>query len=215
MSERASGFWLVAAASLLWFSWWLMPGVGITDAQKILDGVAQERALVSASVILQLLSAAFYAPALIGLVARPSARSDRQMCMAAIFLLIGAMGSAADAIFHLLAYAMTAPGLDPSSFVGLMQIMQGQGLRFILPLSAAFFVGSVWLSVVLARRHLVSLWNPALHGLALGVAIAGGLLSWDVGVADRTVGLAVVALVVGSQVWAGAALVSTRERAWP
>ncbi len=215
MSERASGFWLVAAASLLWFSWWLMPGVGITDAQKILDGVAQQRALVSASVILQLLSAACYAPALIGLVARPSAGSDRQMCMAAIFLLIGAMGSAADAIFHLLAYAMTAPGLDPSSFVGLMQIMQGQGLRFILPLSAAFLVGSVWLSVVLARRHLVSLWNPALHGLALGVAIAGGLLSSDVGVADRTVGLAVVALVVGSQVWAGAALVSTRERAWP
>jgi hypothetical protein len=192
-----------------------MPGVGITDAQKILDGVAQQRALVSTSVVVQLFSAACYAPALIGLVARPSAGSDRQMCMAAIFLLIGAMGSAADAIFHLLAYAMTAPGLDPSSFVGLMQIMQGQGLRFILPLSAAFFVGSVWLSVVLARRHLVSLWNPALHGLALGVAIAGGLLSSDVGVSDRTVGLAVVALVVGSQVWAGAALVSTRERAWP
>jgi hypothetical protein len=192
-----------------------MPGVGITDAQKILDGVAQQRALVSASVVVQLFSAACYAPALIGLVARPSAGSDRQMCTAAIFLLIGAMGSAADAIFHLLAYAMTAPGLDPSSFVGLMQIMQGQGLRFILPLSAAFLVGSVWLSVVLARRHLVSLWNPALHGLALGVAIAGGLLSSDVGVSDRTVGLAVIALVVGSQIWAGAALVGIRARVLP
>jgi len=192
-----------------------MPGVGITDAQKILDGVAQQRALVSTSVVVQLFSAACYAPALIGLVARPSAGSDRQMCMAAIFLLIGAMGSAADAIFHLLAYAMTAPGLDPSLFVGLMQIMQGQGLRFILPLSAAFLVGSVWLSVVLARRHLVSLWNPALHGLALGVGTAGGLFSSDVGVSDRTVGLAVIALVVGSQVWAGAALVGIRARVLP
>jgi hypothetical protein len=189
-----------------------MPGVGITDAQKILDGVAQQRDLVSASVALQLLSAACYAPALIGLVARPSAGSDRQMCLAAIFLLIGAMGSAADAIFHLLAYAMTSPGLDSSSFVDLMQIMQGQGLSFILPLVAAFFVGSIWLSVVLASRHLVSFWNPALHALALGVGIAGGLLSSDVGVSDRSVGLAALALVVGSQVWAGAALVGIRER---
>jgi hypothetical protein len=90
-----------------------MPGVGITDAEQILGLVARHRSQVGGS--------------------------DRSVCWAAILLLIGAMGSAADAVFHLLAYAMTAPDLDPTGHLPLMAYVQGPGLRFILPLIAAFF----------------------------------------------------------------------------
>jgi hypothetical protein len=40
-------------------------------------------------------------------------------------LLLGAMGSAADAVLHLLAYAMTAPGLDRGPLLEVMAFMQG------------------------------------------------------------------------------------------
>jgi hypothetical protein len=122
------------------------------------------------------------------------------------------MGSAADAVFHLLAYAMTSPGLDRTSFAALMQVVQGPGLRFILPLIAAFFAGSLWLSVALARRRLVPAWNPRLYGLALAVGLVGGLLAPGGG-ATRTVGLAVLAVVAGAQGWVGAALWRTSGKA--
>jgi hypothetical protein len=152
-----------------------MPGVGITDARQILHLVGQQRSQVGLSVVLQLLSAACYAPALAGVVAQPSLRSDRSVRWAASLLLIGAMGSAADAVFHLLAYAMTSPGLDRTSFTSLMQVMQGPGLRFILPLIAAFFTGSLWLSVAFARQRLVSGWNPRLHVIAFAIGLVGVL----------------------------------------
>ena len=183
-----------------------MPGVGITDAQRILDLVGQQRSRVAFSVALQLLSAACYAPALTGVLAQPGLGSDRRVRWGAVLLLIGAMGSAADAIFHLLALAMTSPGLERTAFVALMQVVQGPGLRFVLPLIAAFFVGSVWLSVALARRRLVSRWNPGLHGLALAIGVVGGFLAPRAGIAARTVGLAVLAVVAGAQAWAGVAL---------
>ena len=194
--------WLIAAAALFWLSWSLMPGVGITDAQQILALVGPNRSRVGLSVILQLVSAACYAPALVGLVARPALGSDRQVQIGAILLLVGAMGSAADAVFHLLAHAMATPGLDSAGFAALMQIMQGPGLRFILPLIAAFFVGSVWLSVALARIRLVPRWNPALYGLAVGIGVIGGVL----GLPARAVGLTVLAPVAGAQAWLGVAL---------
>lgn len=206
MSGRASGFWLIAAATLFWLSWSLMPGVGITDAQTILDLVSRQRSLVALSVVVQLLSAACYAPALIGLVALPDVGVDRQLRRAAVVLLVGAMGSAADAIFHLLAHAMTSPGLDSSSFVALMEIMQGPGLRFLLPLIAAFFIGSVWLSVALAKLRIVSRWNPALHALAVVIGIVGGLLASQLGIEARIVGLSVLGVIAAAQIWSGAAL---------
>ena len=187
-----------------------MPGVGLTDAQRILDLVGEQRGRVGLSVTLQLLSAACYAPALAGIAAEPGLGSDRHVLCAAILLLVGAMGSAADAVFNLLAHAMTSPGLDRTAVVPLMQVVQGPGLRFILPLVAAFFVGSVWLSVALARRRIVSLWNPALYVLALGGGIAGGLLAPRAGLAPRTVGLAVLAVIAGAQGWAGVAVARVR-----
>jgi hypothetical protein len=80
------------------------------------------------------------------------------------------MGSAADAVLHLLAYAMTAPGLDTMAF------MQGPGLLLLAPLILCFFVGGAWLSVALARAGIVPRWNPLLHGAAVGVA--GSAARW-------------------------------------
>lgn len=212
MSTRITGVWLTLAALLFWVSWALMPGVGITNAAQILDLVSQHRPSVAASVVAQLISAACYAPALVGLLARRDVANDRSLRMAATLLLIGAMGSAADAVFHLLAYAMTAPGFDRAAFVGLMEFMQGPGLRFVLPLIASYFIGAVWLSLAFARRGLVSRWNPGLYGLAVATGIAGAGLAPHIGLPSRIVGLAVLALVAGAQVWIGVALARASAR---
>src|SRR5262245_16096276 len=197
LSARAAGGWLVAAAALFWLSWSLMPGVGITDAERILELVGRHRSRVALSAALQLLSAACYAPALAGLVAQPSLGS-RTPLRAATLLLIGAMGSAADAVFHLFAHAMTSPGLDPTSFTALMQVVQGPSLRFILPLIAAFFLGSLWLSVALASQGLVSRWNPRLYGLALGIGVVGRFFAPGAQT-TRMIGLGVLAVVAAAQ----------------
>jgi hypothetical protein len=130
-----------------------------------------------------------------------------------MLLLIGAMGSAADAVFHLFAYAMTAPGLDRTGFVPLMAFVQGPGLRFILPLVAAFFAGSLWLSVAFARRRLAPRWNPWLYAAALAVGVIGGTAGTRAGIAPRAVGLAVLALVAAAQVGVGVALARMRADA--
>ena len=62
--------------------------------------------------MLQLVSAALYAPALVGILTHAGLGADPGVRRACVVLLVGAMGSAADAVFHLFAYAMTAPDLD-------------------------------------------------------------------------------------------------------
>ena len=94
---------LTAAATLFWVSWLLMPGVGVTDADQIFDLVSSQRTLVLASVIVQLLSAALYAPGLMAAISRASDGAPAAVRRGASLLLIGAMGSAADAVLHLLA----------------------------------------------------------------------------------------------------------------
>src|SRR5215470_18829682 len=62
MLSRNTGLLLIAAATLFWLSWWLMPGVGVTDAAEIFNLVGSRRPYVMLSVITQLLSAALYVP---------------------------------------------------------------------------------------------------------------------------------------------------------
>jgi hypothetical protein len=200
-----AGLWLVAAAALFWVSWLLMPGVGVTDAASILERVGPQRGSVLLSVWLQLASAACYAPALVGLAAHPRLGALRGVRGAATVLLVGAMGSAADAVFHLLAWAMTAPGLSGESLVPVMAAMQGPGLRVIGPLILAFFVGGAWLSIALARGGVVPRANPGLHALAVVVAVVGAALASGPAAA-RAAGLAVLALIAGAQAWIGLAL---------
>jgi hypothetical protein len=201
---RASS--LTMAATLFWVSWLLMPGVGVTDAGQILDLVSSQRPLVLASVIVQLVSAALYAPGLVAVVAEVGAAAPAALRRGAWLLLVGAMGSAADAVLHLLAFAMTAPGLDRTTLVRVMTFMQGPGLVIVAPLIVSFFAGGAMLSRALAAADVVSRWNARLHGLALGVAILGGAAASAQLVSARLVGLVVLGLVAAAQAWIGLAL---------
>ncbi|MFN7944119.1 MAG: hypothetical protein U0Z53_01985 [Blastocatellia bacterium] len=202
---RITGISLVAAALLFWLSWLLMPGVGVTDAEQIFRLVAAQRPLVAASVVMQLISAVLYVPALLGIV------SDAKLGVTAArrsagLLLVGAMGSAADAVLHLLAYAMTMPGLEIRTLVRVMAFMQGPGLLLLAPLILCFFLGGAGLSLAFARIRLVSRWNLRLHGIALAVAVIGGPLATREWVASRAVGLITLGLISAAQAWIGIAM---------
>jgi hypothetical protein len=200
VSPRAAGGWLVAAALLFWLAWALMPAVGTTDTRQIFDHVAARAPSVRASVILQLVSATCYAPALVGIARSPEAEGRRSVALGATFLLIGAMGSAADAVLHLLAVEMVAPGIDRAAMVPVMERMQGPNLALLGPLLAAFFAGSIALAVGGVRAGVVPRWNPWLFALALPALALGG-------------GLALLACVSASQAGIGVALLRGRSSA--
>ena len=206
MSLRLAGASLIFAAALFWLAWALMPGVGINDPGTILDLVGQHAARVRASVVAQLLSAAAYAPALMGLGATRRLRRQRSIRGGAILLLIGAMGSAADAVFHLLAVMLVGPGMDRAAVLPVLERMQGDGLRFILPMILCFFVGSGAVAVGFARLGLVSRANPRSLVFAVALALVGGSLAAGHAGAERAVGLCVLGLFSVSQAWMGIAL---------
>jgi hypothetical protein len=176
------GLWLVVAAVLFWIAWLLMPGVGITDAQRIFELVGTHRAQVLASSVVQLTSA------------------HAAFRTGAVLLLIGAMGSAADAIFHQVAYQMTAPGVPAEPMLPVMARMQGPGLVWILPLIACFFAGSVVLFLGARRAGRV----PGVGALWAALAVVVALLFASAAVGallpGRAVGLSVLALVSTLQI---------------
>jgi len=205
---RLVGLCLIGAAVLFWLAWMLMPGVGVTDTRQIFALVGPQRGWVALSTVVQLVSAVLYVPALLGIVAHASLGAHSGVRRGAGVLLVGAMGSAADAIFHLLAFAMTAPGLDPEPLVPVMQFMQGPALLMIAPLILAFFVGSIWLSVALARAAVVPRWHPWIYVAApIVVAVGMGLVSAGA-IAPRIVGLAMLAVFTAAQVHLGLGLQS-------
>lgn len=208
-TSTRSGIWLVVASTLFWLSWSLMPGVGVTDTREILERVALQRDAVWLSTVLQLISAVCFGPAVIaiGNLGRELGRPG--MVWGAALLAIGAMGSAADAIFHLLAYYMTEPGMDAAALAPVMQRMQGPGLAMIAPLPIAFFVGAATLAISAARAGLVSRWNPRLHALAVAIALAAPLLGRGQLLPPRVIGLTVLALVSASLAGFGLALAPT------
>lgn len=207
-----SGVLLMLAAVLFWLAWLLMPGVGVTDPAQIFELVSSHRWLVAISVVVQLISAVLYVPALLGIVQDAELGRARLVRWGAGLLLVGAMGSAADAVLHLLAYAMTMPGFDRSSLTPVMAFMQGPGLGLLAPLLLSFFVGGGVLSLALARMGVVSRWNACLHPIAVAVAVIGGLASTPL-MSPRLVGLATLAMVSMAQAWIGIAIWTRRARA--
>ena len=201
LGSRAGRGWLIAAALLFWTAWALMPGVGVTDAALILDTVGQRREMVKLSVALQLLSAAFYAPGLVSVVLRARAEGARGVALAATLLLVGAMGSAADSVFHWLAVEMTAPGVFRHAMLPVMARMQGPALIVVAPLIAAYFVGTWSLSVAAVRAGWVpkscaalALLSPIVIAIA---AVPGGA---------RVAGLLFLACICATQAWIGLGL---------
>jgi hypothetical protein len=201
-----SGMALVSAAVLFWAAWLLMPGVGVTDPNQIFELVASQRSSVAASVVFQLASAVLYAPALLNLSATRTAKRRRAVKWGAGLLIVGAMGSAADAVLHLLAYAMTAPDVDRAAVTPVMAFMQGPGLILLAPLLLSFFVGGALLSFALAGEGVASRWSPRLQVIGVAAAIAGGGLVSAGWLSGRVVGLAALAAFSAAQALIGASL---------
>jgi hypothetical protein len=193
--ERLGGGWLVAASVLFWLSWSLMPGVGVTDTRQILERVALQRDAVWLSVVFQLVSAACFAPPLLALSRVGHTKGSRALRVGSVLLAIGAMGSAADAIYHLLAYYMTDPTMQTDALVPLMNKMQGPGLAVLIPMVLAFFVGAVTTAIGAAHVGLVSRRNPWLYAVALVVASSAPIWVRMNPANARFVGLTVLGLV--------------------
>ena len=197
---------LLAAAIIFWISWTLMPGVGITDASRILTLVAAQPNRVLFSSVLQLLSAALLALAIPGLARRfPPSRNPWAAAGAAL-LAVGACGDAADAIYHQVAYEMAAAGVDRAAMILPFQRMQTVDLRYLLPMIAAFFLGCVALSLGATREKLVPKWNPLLYALAVELAIISGPVASAFHTTSRTIGLGILGLWSASLAWVGLAL---------
>jgi hypothetical protein len=187
--------WLGLASLLFWAAWLLMPGVGITDTATIFALVGQYRPQVMLSVCVQLLSAAVYVPGVLALLRSPLASTSRSLRWGCALLLMGAMGSAADAIFHLVAYEMTAPGVNTGAMVPVMQMLQGPDLKLLGPMILAFFAGHAvlaWSSRPLHRLGKAS-WRSL---VAVPLVIGLGNLAQRAGlISGRALGLTVLALV--------------------
>jgi hypothetical protein len=129
---------LAVGAGCLWLGWWLMPDAATNDAIHILDAVGGARDAVHLSAAVHLLGSALAA---IGL-ADEAARRTRTWHAGALLLLAGLVGMGADAVYHQLAYEMTAPGIDRAAVTPVMTGMQTRELRTLAPLLLAFVAGA-------------------------------------------------------------------------
>jgi hypothetical protein len=146
MKPTFTGLALAAGAGCVFIAWSLMPDAATNDAGHILAAVASARARVHASALLQLLGAALLVPGLV-----TEARDRRSTTLGVIVTLWGVLGMAADAVFHQLAYEMTAPGVASDAVLPVMTQMQTVELAPHLPLLFAFVLGPVVLGWRLRR----------------------------------------------------------------
>jgi hypothetical protein len=203
---RSAGVWLVAASLGFWLAWLLMPGVGITDTDQIFALVGARRESVYLSVWLQLLSAAAYAPGLAGILASEWGRQSRAVRLGCVLLLVGAMGSAADAILHLVAYEMTAPGAPAEAMAPVMRRLQGPDLVLLLPFVAALFGGHAVLVSALRRRSAVTRFGFWCLLATPAIALAGAAGARAGALSPRAVGLAALGALAASLAAVGASL---------
>jgi hypothetical protein len=194
LARIAGGCWVGAAISF-WLAWFLMPLPGTTDAAFILDQVGATPERVYGSVAFQLVSSALFVPALLGLASLSPLRDSRAGFAAASLVGIGVTGLAADAIYHLVAYEMSLPGLTREAMLPVMQRFQSADLVFVAPQLLALLGGMGFLGWSAARAGAASRWVPRLLALALGVALAGGAaVRASGGAGRRALALGVLAL---------------------
>jgi hypothetical protein len=146
---------------------------------------------VHASALLQLVGSALLVP---GLVAEAR---DRRSTLGAVVTLWGVLGMAADAVFHQLAYQMTAPGVARDAVLPVMTAMQTVELAPHLPLLFAFVVGPVLLGWQVRRAEGASVAATLLMAPAATLPV-GILAARLVGMPKRA-----IALIVLGEVWLG------------
>jgi hypothetical protein len=143
---------------------------------------------------------------MVGIVSDTTFRRDRRVKWGVRLLLVGTMGSAADAMLHLLAFAMTAPGVDTGPMIPVMAFMQGPGLILLAPMIISFFAGGWVLAGALGRSGVMSRWNGRAYAIAIAAAVTGGALATADLVSSRLVGLTFLAIVSAAQAWTGLAV---------
>ncbi len=208
MPRTSAGAYFILASAALWASWFLMPGVGITDTATIFALVSAHRRHVLAAVVLPRLAAALYAPGLAAVLSTKAARHSWGIRAGSTLLAIGAMGSAADAIYHLVAYEMTAPGIALETIAPVMRRLQGKDLALLLPFVGAFFLGHALLVSALRSRGHVAAWGARLLAAAPVVIIAGAPATRGGFVTARLVGLGFLGAVAGSLALVGLSLIA-------
>jgi hypothetical protein len=140
-----------------------------------------------------------------GLLGSDVTRSSRAIRIGGVLLGLGALGASADAIFHLVAVEMTAPGVAVEAMAPVMRALQGADLWLLAPFVIAFFAGHV--AIVVASRRAGRVAGAAFRLLlsipAIGLlaAQAQRLAAWP----SKVVGLAVLAGVTGSLALVGLA----------
>jgi hypothetical protein len=181
-THRLAGAVLIFAAVTFWIAWALMPDAGTNDAAHILGAVRANREAVRWSIVVQLVSSVAFVPAVV-LVRPASTRALAGACL----VLIGAMGMAADAIFHLAAYYMTADGVAAESVLEPMRLMQTDGLRFLVPLLLPFLFGGWVFASGLRREGHASRWPGWIFALAFAFAACGVAFVLGTGTGSRHV----------------------------
>ena len=134
MTRIGEGLCLAMGGIAVFTAWLLMPDAATNDAAAILVVVAGARVRVHASALIQLFGAALLVPGVLGL-ARDQRRNGRA---GPALLMWGAVGMAADAVFHQLAVQLTAPGVAAATALPVMERMQTVELAPHVPLLLAF-----------------------------------------------------------------------------
>ncbi len=174
--HRPAGFLLIFAAITFWLAWALMPDAGTNDAGHILSAVLAHRDAVQWSVLVQLVSSVAFVPAIV--LSKPTSGLGLS---GACFVLVGAMGMAADAVFHLAAYYMTADGVQGESVLEVMRLLQTDGLKYLVPLLLPFFFGGWAYASGLRREGVVSRWPGRVFACAFAFAVAGAGFASSIG----------------------------------
>lgn len=189
-NRRLAGTAMVFAAVTFWLAWFLMPDAGTADPGHILSAVRAKRDGVWWSVVLQIVSSAAFVPAVV--LARPA---GPRALAGACLVLVGAMGMAMDAVYHLAAYYMTADGVAPESVLEPMRLMQSDGLKFLVPLLLPFLFGGWVLASGLKRDGAASRWPGRVFAAAFIFAVAGGAVAVATGTGRHEVVLAFLGLI--------------------
>ncbi len=196
----AIGGWsLIVAAILFWLSWFLMPEPGTVDASFILSAIAAQRGQVLLSAILQTICAIAVVPVVLSVA---TARSGL-VRLGALLTLVGALGNAADAVYHQMAYEMTAPDVDRTAMLPVMTRMQTEQIWLLAPLLVSFFPGAACLCIGLAREGRGPRHVGRLFAFALGLGLAGLVAALTLGISARPITLAAFALFSLAIAWTG------------
>lgn len=196
----ATGGWsLIAAAPLFWLTWYLMPEPGTTDAAFILRAIAAQRPEVLWSAILQTLCAVAVVPAVLSV----GASRSTLVRIGAVLTLIGALGNAADAVYHQMAFEMTAADVDRQAMLPVMTRMQTEQIALLVPLLLAFFPGVACLCVGLARENRAPARVGWLFAAMLAVGLAGVAATSGFGLRPRPFSLAALGLFSVAMAWTG------------